>query len=179
MSEINNRRQDRPASADFGRVATTICEQAINDAKQQLHPLMRDAALHVLRKRSDFMQAFKLALEQRTAQTLASWMPNIQAIFRFDESWAESRSFWDGTLHLLVKVPNVSKALKFFASRLDESLIYCLQQLDCSRFRKRRSILDVQQVTPTELRHGTSYGAMFYAVYSVPEKVWSPKRRGP
>jgi hypothetical protein len=47
-----------------------------------------------------------------------------------------------------------------------------LQQLGLPRFEKRQSILDVQQVTPNELRHGIGYGAMFCAVYTVPVRVW-------
>jgi hypothetical protein len=52
-----------------------------------------------------------------------------------------------------------------------------LQQLGWSRFGKRQSILEIQQVTPNELRHGVSYGAMFFAVHNVPVKVWPPNRR--
>jgi hypothetical protein len=52
-----------------------------------------------------------------------------------------------------------------------------LKQLGWSRFRKRQSILEIQQVTANELRHRVSYGAMFSAVYNVPVKIWPPKRR--
>jgi hypothetical protein len=51
-----------------------------------------------------------------------------------------------------------------------------LRQLNWPRFQTHQSILDVQQVTLSELRHGIGYGAMFHAVYTVPEKVW-PKNR--
>ncbi len=180
MNEIGSERREEPAEVsvpiqDFKQVANTICEQALNDAKEQLHPLMRNSELRQLRKRDEFIQAFKLALEKRIAQTLAIWQPNVQAVFKFDESWMESREHWDGSIHLLVKVPGLSDAVKTFGKKLDRSLTYCLKRLGWSRFQKHQSILEIQQVTPYELRHGISYGAMFYAVHSAPVKVWSKR----
>jgi len=182
MNVVSKERpNETPESAipaqDFRQAANDICEKALNDAKEKLHPLLRNTELHQLRQRKEFIQAFKLALEQRIAQTLASWHPNVQAVFEFDESWMESREVWDGSIHLLVKVPRLSNAIKMIGKRLDQSLTRCLQQLGWSRFLKYQSILEIQQVTPNELRHGVSYGAMFSAVYSVPVKVWSPNRQ--
>src|SRR6185369_15769935 len=154
-----------PAAKDLGQVAEDICEKALNDAKGELHPLIRNTEVAHLRKRSEFVQAFKLALERRVAQKLATWQPGIQAVFKFDESWMENRESWDGSIHLLVKVPRLSNAMKVFGKKLDRSLTHCLQQLGWSRFRKRQSILEIQQVTTNELRHGVGYGAMFWAVY--------------
>jgi hypothetical protein len=182
MNVIRNERPEEsaqftvPATQELKKVANDICEKALTDAKEQLHPLMRNTELHQLRKRREFIQAFKLALEKRIAQKLAVWQPNVQAVFKFDESWMESRDAWDGSIHLLVKVPYLSDAIKAFGKKLDQSLTHRLKQLGWSRFQKRQSILEIQQVTQSELRHGVSYGAMFYAVYSVPVKVWPIKR---
>lgn len=165
-----------PSAQDFRQVANDICENALNDARAQLHPLMRNTELRYLRKRGEFVQAWKLALERRIAQKLASSQPGVQAVFQFDDSWLESRNFWDGSIHLLVKVPRLSNAIKTFEKKLGQNLTYCLQQLGWSRFRRHQSILEVQQVTSNELRHGIGYGAMFHAVYSVPVKVWPLKR---
>src|SRR6266498_5620811 len=158
-------------SNELKQTANDLCEKALNDAKAQLHPLLRDVDLDRLEQRNEFVQAFKLALEQRIARKLAAWQPGVQAVFRFDESWIENRSHWDGSIHLLVKVPRLSGAMKKLGKKLDQSLAKCLKQLGWLRFRKQQSILEIQQVTPTELRHGISYGAMFYAVYSAPVKV--------
>jgi len=183
MDTINHGRREEtvevivPAAKDLSRVADDICEKALNDAKEQLHPLIRNTELNHLRKRNEFVQAFKLALERRIAQKLASWQPNVQAVFEFDESWMEIRDkSWDGSIHLLVKVPRLSNAIKMIGKRLDQSLTRCLKQLGWSRFLKHQSILEIQQVTPNELLHGVSYGAMFCAVYSAPVKVWPIKR---
>jgi len=165
-----------PATKEFEKAANEITENAFQDAKEKLHPLLRNGELGHLRRRSEFIHAFKLALEKRIAQKLDAWQPGVQAVFQFDESWMEARNSWDGSIHLLVKVPRFSNRLKTIAKRLDQSLTQYLKQLGWSRFRKHQSLLEIQQVTPNELRHGISYGAMFLAVYSVPVKIWSAKR---
>jgi hypothetical protein len=98
-------------------------------------------------------------------------------VFRFDDSHVTNDPTWDGKIHLLVKVPCLSNAIKSFERKLDKYLIrYLAKQLGWSRFKGQQSILDVQQVTVNELRHGISYGAMFRAVYSVPIKIWPLKK---
>jgi hypothetical protein len=89
----------------------------------------------------------------------------------------ESKEAWDGSIHLLVKIPRLSHAVKVLGKKLDQGLTKYLKQLGWSRFRTRQSVLEIQQVTPNEMRHGVSYGAMFYAVYTVPVKVWPRDRR--
>jgi hypothetical protein len=164
-------------SEDFlQQVANSLCEDALNDAKTQLHPLLRSVEFDRLDRRDEFVRAFKLALEKRVAQFVAARQPGVQAVFKFDESWMESRKSWDGSVHLLVKVSRVSNALKAFGKKLDQSLLNYLKGLGWSRFRKRQRILEIRQVTVNELRHAVSYGAMFCAVYSVPVKIWPPKR---
>lgn len=157
---------------NFEEVANELCDKALDDAKAQLHPLLRNIELDRLDRRHDFAQAFKLAFEQRIAQKLAAWQPGVQAVFAFDESWIESRKPWDGSIHLLVKVPHLSKGMKALGKQLDKSLVKYLKQLNWSRFRKHESILEIEQVTADEFRRCLSYGAMFCAVYSVPVKVW-------
>jgi len=166
-----------PSPNDFGKVANELCEKALNDAKAQLHPLIRSVELNRLDQRIEFVQAFKLALEQEIARKLALWQPDVQAVFKFDETPLENIETWDGSIHLLVKIPRLSNAIKILGKKLDRGLMKYLNQLGWSRFRKRQSILEIQQVTPNELRHGVSYGAMFSAVYNVPIKVWPPKPR--
>jgi len=175
----NKRREDSARitiAQDFHQAANDICEKALNDAKAQLHPLIRNTELFQLRKRSEFVQALKLALARRIAQKLAIWMPELEAVFQFDESWIDDRNAWDGSIHLLVKVPHLSHKIKTLGKKLDSYLTPHLKQLGWSRFRKHQSTLEIQQVTPNELRHGIGYGAMFHAVYSVPVKVWPLKR---
>ena len=183
MSDVNDRSQEKPLEPvvpepkEFGQVANDLCQKALNDAKEQLHPLLREADLDRLDRRDEFVQAFKSALELRIARNLAAWLPGVQAIFKFDETPMETWETWDGSIHLLVKVPRLSDTVKALGEKLDGSLVKYLKQLGWSRFRKSQSILEVQQVTPKELRHGIGYGAMFYAVYTAPVKVWPQNRR--
>jgi hypothetical protein len=169
-------RNEIPAVQEFNKEVDILCKKALNDAEEQLHPLLRGVDVNRLEKRSEFIKAFRSALEKRIARKLAAWQPTVQSIFRFDEIRATNELSWDGRVHLLVKVPRLSDALKTFGKSLDASLLGCLRQLGWSRYQKQGSILDIQQVTVTELRHGVSYGAMFYAVYSLPVKIWPLKR---
>ena len=165
-----------PPPKEIGQIANVLCENALDDAKLQLHPLLRDADLHRLGQRKEFVQAFKQALEKRIAKMLAAWQPGVQAVFQFEESWMEGRNAWDGSIHLLVKVPRLSKAIKLMERSLDWGLVKYLKQLGWQRFQKRQTVLEIQQVTPSEMRHGIGYGGMFCAVHSVPVKVWPSKR---
>jgi hypothetical protein len=106
-----------------------------------------------------------------------NWQPGIQAVFQFDETPMENAESWNGSIPLLAKVPRLSDTLRILGRRLDRSPAKYLRQLNCPRFQKHQSILDVQQVTLNELRHGVSYGATFHAVYTVPIKVWPREKK--
>ena len=164
------------ATSDFSQAVHTLLEKALKDARSQLHPLMWDTDVYRLRQRSEFVQTFKRALEQGIAQNLASWQRGVLAVYQFDES-LESRRHWDGSIHLLVKVPHLLNSVRSLGKNLDRSLVKYLKQLGWSRFQKRQSVLEIQQVTVDELRRGIGFGAMFHAVHSVPVKVW-PIRLG-
>jgi hypothetical protein len=160
---------------EFAQAANALCAKALEDARARLHPLIRSTDVRLLSQRTEFVQVFKRSLELRIAQKLAAWQPGVQAVYSYDESWMESRERWDGSIHLLVKVPRLLSAVRSLGKNLDKSLVEHLKQLGWSRFQKRHSVLDVQQVTSSELRHGIGYGAMFSAVHSRPVKVWPLK----
>ena len=166
-----------PISADIGQVANDLCERALADAKSQLHPLLRNVELAQLEKRREFLQAFKSALEQRTARTVADWQSSVQAVFQFDETRLASAESWDGSIHLLVKVSCFSNALKTLGRKLDRAMVRYLKQLGWQRFGEHGAILELQQVTLSELRHAIGYGAMFCAVYTTPIQIWPRERR--
>jgi hypothetical protein len=162
-------------SRDLGKEATDLCNKALRDAKSHLHPLLQNIALDRLDQRSEFLKAFKSALEERIARELVVWLPGVEAVFKYDEVWTESVEDWDGSVHLLLKVPRLSGVVKTLAKRLDGSLLKHLRQSGWSRFQKSQTILEVHQVTPRELRHALGYGAMFCAVYSAPIRIWPPE----
>ena len=163
------------AAKELDQVANKLCEKALEDAKGKLHPLLQNSELEHLAQRVEFIRAFKSALEQRIARKLAVWQPGVEAVFQFEETRTEN---WDGSIHLLVKVPRLSDTLKTVGRKLDRSLVKYFRQLGWSRFQERQSILEVQQVTSRELRYGIGYGAMFSAVYTVPVRVWPQEKNG-
>lgn len=176
--KIKNRHQKQSIQDNvLEQTANNLCEKALNDAKNQLHPLLQNVELDRLDQRNEFTNAFKRALEREIARKLATWQPGVQAVFRFDKTWTENMKSWDGSIHLLVLISNLSNRLKEWSETLDQNLMNTLKQLGWSRFHGSQSILEVQQVTPNEIRHGVSYGAMFSAVYSVPVKVWPLSKR--
>jgi hypothetical protein len=160
------------APNDFGQFASELCKKALEDAKSQLHPLLQTVELDRLDQRVEFLETFKSSLERRIARKIAIWQPGVQAVFKYDETRTERMEIWDGSIHLLVKVPRLSNALRALGKKLDRSLVKYLRQQMWQRFQTRQSILEIHQVTPNELRHGVSYGAMFYAVYNAPIRVW-------
>jgi len=165
-------KMDATVPKDFDATANELCEKALNDAKAGLHPLLRNVELKRLEKRSEFLQAFRLALERRIAKELTIWKPGLLAVYRFDETRRKPGSLWDGSIHLLAKVSRLSNSIKALSRKLDQSLLKRLQGLGWSCFQERQSILEIQQVTPREIRRGISYGAMFYAVYTAPVRIW-------
>jgi hypothetical protein len=64
-----------PTPKDFQQIAKDLCEKALSGAKEQLHPLLRDAQLDRLDERPEFVKTFKRALELRIARKLAAWHP--------------------------------------------------------------------------------------------------------
>lgn len=167
-----------PAAVFFTRQANELCEKALNDAKLRLHPLLRSMDVNRLDGRKEFVHAFRSALERRIAKQLALWQPSVQTVFKFEEALVVDDTKWDGKIHLLAKVPRVSDRLQAFGKKLDKNLLGYLKEMGWSRFKEQRSILDVQQVTLNELRHGISYGAMFHAVHNRPIQVWTSKNHG-
>ena len=165
---------DHP-TVDFPQAANAIFEKALEDARIRLHPLIRNRDARLLDRHIEFVQAFRHSLEQQIGEKMAVWQPGVQAVFRFDESWIESRERWDGSIHLLVKVPHLSNVSRMLGKNLDKHLLKCLRQLGWSHFQKRHTVLEIQQVTPKELHHGIGYGAMFCAVHSRPVKIWPTK----
>jgi hypothetical protein len=167
-----------PDAGEFERVADEVCRKALNIARSSLHPLLQQNGLDRLDRRTEFLQAFKSALEEGIARKLALWQPGTQAVFKYEETRLPSLEDWDGSIHLLVKVPRLSAALDILANTLDRSLLKSLKRLGWPRVRARQSVLEVQQVTPRELRHGIGYGAMFYAVYMAPARIWPREQPG-
>ena len=166
-----------PMPKDFDRMIKVLCEKALEDAKSQLHPLLRNLELDRLDQRDEFILSFKNGLEHRIAGKLASWQPEVQAVFKYEETQTAPTKNWDGSIRLLIKVARLSNPLRVLGKKLDSILAKYLRQKAWQRFQTRQSVLEVHQVTLNELRHGIGYGAMFLSVYNAPTKVWPQNRQ--
>lgn len=162
-------------SKGLKQVVKNLCDHALHDAKARLHPLLHSEELDKLDRRSEFVMAFKRALEEGIARQLVLWQPCIQAVYGFNLTLPQERH-WDNTIHLLVMLAQPLNSLQALSLVLDRGLVQCLKQLKWSRFRMPESLLEIQQVTPDEVRRGIRYGAMFSSVYNAPFKLWPQYR---
>lgn len=156
----------------FRQVSEELCKKAVMDAKTQLHPLLQQVDLEKLGHRREFVQAFKYALEGSVAARIARWLPCVRVIYKFDAPRVSSNEDWDNTIHLLMLVPRLLPSIKELGSKLDSAMLKRLKDLSWSRFQDSKSIIEIQQVTPNEIRHAVCYGAMFVSLYTAPSQVW-------
>lgn len=158
----------------FRQVTEGLCEKALMDAKAQLHPLLQRVDLEKLGQRREFVEAFNHSLEGVVAKRIALWIPWVKVVYRFDVLRRRSTDDWDNTLHLLILVPRLLPSINKLGAELDRVILERMKRFNWSRFQDSRSMIEVQQVTPYEIRHGVCYGAMFYSFYTAPVQVWPP-----
>ena len=163
----------------FRQGSSELCEQALMDAKTQLHPLLQQVDLEKLGQRREFVQAFKHALERAVAERIVLWLPSVKVVYKFDPPRGSSPEGWDKTIHLLILVPSLLPSINELGTMLDYEILKRLKHFGWSRFKDSQSILELQQVTPYEIRHGVCYGAMFYAFYTAPSQVWPVRSNQP
>jgi hypothetical protein len=156
----------------FRQAAEEFCEKALIDAKTQLHPLLQQADLERLDQRREFVEAFKHALERVIAERIVLWLPNVKKVYTFDPPRGRSTECWDNTIHLLILVPQLLPSINELGAMLDYEMLERLKRFYWSRFQDSKSVIEIQQVTPYEIRHGVCYGAMFYSFYTAPSQVW-------
>jgi hypothetical protein len=156
----------------FRQGSSDLCEQSLRDAKTQLHPLLQQVDLEKLSQRREFVQAFKGALERAVAERIILWLPSVKVVYKFDPPRGSSPEGWDNRVHLLILVPRLLPSINELGTMLDHEILERLKHFGWSRFKDSQSILELQQVTPYEIRHGVCYGAMFYSYYTAPSEVW-------
>lgn len=163
----------------FRQVGEELCEKALMNAKSQLHPLLQQVDLEKLGQRREFVQAFKHALERAVAERIGIWLPSVKVVYKFDPPRGSSTGCWDSKIHLLMLVPHLLPSINELGTMLDREILERLKHFSWSRFRDSQSILELQQVTSHEIRHGVCYGAMFYSFYTAPSQVWPPRSYQP
>jgi len=159
-------------SYEFRQMSNDLSDSALRNARERLHPLLHRVDLEKLGHRHDFLEAFKCSLEREIAQKIVLWLPCVKAVYRFDSSRRSITEEWDNTIHLLVLVPRLMPPIKELGPLLDGEILNGLKHLGWSRFQDSKSIIEIQQVTPEEMRHGVCYGAMFSSVYTAPSQIW-------
>lgn len=156
----------------FSDLCKQLCEKALTDAKNQLHPLLRQVELERLGQRKIFVDAFKCALETEITRRVILLLPCVQAVYRFDTQRGSNAYDWDNKIHLLLLVPQLMASIKDLNSKLDTQMLRQLQRPDWKRFWSSTTFVEVQQVTRDEVRHGVCYGAMFASYYAGPLQIW-------
>jgi len=156
----------------FRQVSEQLCEKALINAKTQLHPLLQQVDLENLGQRREFVEAFKHALERAVAERIILWLPCVKVVYKFNPPRGSSKEYWDNTIHLLLLVPRLLPSINELGTMLDREILERLTHFSWSRFKDSQSILELQQVTPYEIRHGVCYGAMFFSLYAAPSQVW-------
>ena len=81
-----------PAPKDFVQIANDLCEKALKDAKEQLHPLLRNAQLDRLNERPEFVKSFKRAWNGELRENLP---PGIRASRRSSSSMKRAWKPWN------------------------------------------------------------------------------------
>ena len=160
--------------SEFRQVSKELCEKALIDAKNQLHPLLQQVDLEKLGQRREFVQAFKEALERAVAERIVLWLPCVKVVYKFDPPRGSGTEDWDNTIHLLLLVPRLLPSINELGLKLDSEMLQQLQSLSWTRFQHSISVVEIQQVTPNEIRRGIRYGAMFFSLYAAPVQVWPP-----
>ena len=80
---------------------------------------------------------FRVVTNMLIARKLATWQTRVQSVFRFDQTRRPPGIPWDGSIHLLAKVPRVSKTIQAWGQTLNKSLLLCFRALGWSCFQER------------------------------------------
>jgi hypothetical protein len=157
---------------ELRQTSEKVCEKTLVEAKSHLHPLLHQVDLEQLGQRPEFVQAFRNALENQVTQQVILRLPCAKAVYRFDNTRTSNVTGWDNSIHLLVLVPQLISSIQKLGPKLDQQVRQRLSGLNWSRFQWSTSVVEIQQVTPREIRHGICYGAMFASFYAAPTQIW-------
>ena len=170
---------ERKQVSSLVEAAETIRGNAVDLAREKMGFYQQEAALEILLERRDFLDYFKYALAQETAQVIATYDQQVQAVYIFEETGnpdAETEDYLsatDLTIHILLKVASVTAALDAFISSFDRALTGVLRGLPSNRFAMRKSFLDVIPVTDNDIEENRGYAVLLSSIHARPIKIWS------
>ncbi len=164
------------------RLAEGIRDSAVESARNVLHPLLRHLEVRVLGRRPEFVSTFYEALAIAVSRALARMDSHLLAVFRFSspgETDPSTNVPHPGVpLHLLAITDEIEASQRLPLAGLDRALCSSLCRLGWSRFAGSARLLDINLLTPRELRRGVGYAGLFSAFYSFPHRVWLRGRAG-
>ncbi len=153
------------APTHFSEVVETIVEQAIDLVREHVAAFKGAAHIETLVRRPDFAGPFRCALAIELAKVIGADNPDVRTVFAYDLSRPN--------LHLLAVVSRPTRGLSAYIGALDEALcdrMTDLHVLDCAA---RQGVLDIQFITPQEVRLGIGYTGLLSAVQTAPVRVWA------
>ena len=158
-------------------VAETLRDDSFLVAREGLVPPRDELPLETLLNDLEFVDHFKHSLAAGIARVLAAYDRQVKTIHYYDprvcpEERAGSTLPIDATIHLLVEVNHPSPALSVLILALDRELTECLKTLPSGRFANLSFILDVNVLTPEDIRAGRGHATLLSSLYTPPLKIW-------
>ena len=175
----------RSSELNLERLAEGIRDSAVESARSSLHPLLRHLEVALLGRRPDFVSTFYESLAVSVSRALSRMDSHLLAVFRFSSPGeadpATNVPHPGMPLHLLAITDDLGATQRLPLIGLDRALQSNLRQLGWPRFAGSGNtrFLDINLLTPRELRRGVGYAGLFSAFYSFPHRIWLRTRARP
>lgn len=153
------------APTHFSEVVETILEKALDLVRANVPAFKGAAHLETMIQRPDFAGPFRCALAIELAKVIGADNPDVRTVFAYDLSLPN--------LHLIALVSRPTYGHSDYIHALDQALCERMRELrlpDCSA---RAGMLDVQFVTPQDVRLGIGTTGLLSAVRTAPVRVWA------
>jgi len=153
------------APTHFSEVVETILERAFDMVRAHVPALKGTANLETMAKRPDFAGPFRCALAIELAKVIGADNPDVRTVFAYDLA--------EPNLHLVALVSRPTFGHSAYIHALDQALCDRMKDLrvpDCSA---RTGLLDVQFVTPQDVRLGIGVSGLLSTVRTAPVRVWA------
>lgn len=155
--------------------ARLMVASALAYAEEKATPSLRARGLRVEAADPHFRDHLKWGLTLSMTKHLADHDVEVRAVYAFEPSAnadAEDAETLppDDMLHLLVLVNRRTAALEALIASLDGALVEVLNECGVPRVPPR--LLDVNLITPEDVRLGIGLAGILSAVFAPPIKVW-------
>ena len=158
-------------------VAETLRDDSLLVAREELAPSRGELPLEELLNDLDFVDSFKHSLASGIARVLAAYDRQVKSVHFYDPLVCRERRRIgklpiEATIHLLVEVHHLSPALSVLIMALDHELTDSLKVLPSPWFAHRQFTLDVNFVTPEDIKVGRGHATLLSSLYTPPLKIW-------